>query len=162
MAGSFTFNTIVISPEPRGRFVDAIIDGTPVPGTVMQIKAATEAVGGKFTYEVYNRGADGDRPQGAYAILLVDELQGLSITDAYVSGDQGRIYFPLHGDELLMLFQDVSGTGDSHAIGDIMIVDDGTGKLIATTGTPEEEPFTSMETVTQPLADTHVHTQFSG
>ena len=61
-----------------------------------------------------------------------------------------------------MLLQDVAGTGDSHAIGDRFIVDNGTGKLIATTGTPESEPFILMETVAAPTADALAHVIFTG
>mgnify|MGYP001309136796 CR=1 FL=1 len=116
-----TYNTIIVSQEPRGRFREAIIDGTPKPGTVMQLKSAVDQVNGKFTYEVYNRDADGDRPKGAIWVLLENKLQGKGITDAYVSGTLGQLYCPLPGDELLMLVGDVSGTGDDHAIGDIML-----------------------------------------
>jgi len=42
------------------------------------------------------------------------------------------------------------------------MVDDGTGKLIATTGTPESEPFVLLETVTDPTADTLAWTMYSG
>jgi hypothetical protein len=164
MAGRDMYNTIVISPEPRGgRFLGGIIEGTPKPGTVMQIKSATEKVGGKFTWEVYNRDADSNRPKGPLAVLTEDSLQGRGITDAYVTGTWGMLYVPTFGDELLMLVQNVSGT-DTFAIGDILIVDDGTGTLVLTTGSPEIEPFMCAETVaaTAWTADTHLHCFFTG
>jgi len=162
MTAANTYNTIVISPNPKGRFVDGIISGTPKPGTVMQVKDATEKVGGNFTYEAYSRDADGNRPKGPIAVLCEDHLQGRTIDDAYETGQVGNLYFPLPGDELLMILQDVAGTGDDHTIGEILIVDSGTGKLIVTTGSPESEPFVCLETVTDPSADTLAHTMFAG
>lgn len=157
-----TYDTILLTPEPRGRFITGIISGTPKPGTVMQLAAATEPVNGNYTYEVYNQAADGNRPQGAIYVLLEDDLQGKTDADAYVSGTLGKLYCPLPGDELRMLLANIAGTGDTFAIGDKLIVDDGTGKLVATTGTPESEPFTVKETASTALtADTLVHCEFS-
>lgn len=157
------FNTIVLTGEPRGRFLEGIISGTPKPGTVMQLKAATEPVGGNHTWEVYNRDADGNHPQGALAVLLEDSTQGKTVSDAYVTGTLGRLYVPLPGDELLMLVSNIAGTGDTFAIGDLLIVNDGDGELIATTGSPESEPFTVMETKSTALTvDTLVHVMYTG
>lgn len=153
-------NKILLSADPKGRFVEGIISGTPKPGTCMQIKAATEPVNGRFTWEVYNRASDGDRY--LVAVLLEDSLQGKTVSDAYVTGTYGRLYCPVPGDELNMLLQDVAGTGDDHAIGDLLIIDDGTGKLIATTGGPEAEPFIVAETKTDPTADHLTHCIFTG
>lgn len=148
-------NEIILSPEPRGRFFEGTIEGTPKPGTLMQIKAATEPVNGRYTYEAYNRAADGDRYP--LLVLLPDHYQGKTATDAYVTGTRGFLYAPLPGDELNVLKGDVSGTADDFAIGDMLMIDDGTGKVIATTGTPEAEPFVCLETVTDPTADQLVH-----
>ena len=143
-------NEIVVTAEPRGQFLEGIVSGTPKPGTVMQVAAATEPQSGRFTWEVYNADADGN--QRIIAVLLPDALQGKTATDAYVTGSRCFLYCPLPGELLNMLLQDVAGTGDTYAIGDIFIVDDGTGKLIATTGSPEAEPFVLMETISTPLA----------
>lgn len=154
-------NNIVVSAEPRGRREECIVSGTPKPGTVMEIKAATEPVGGRFTYQAYQDAvADGD--QRLIGVLDMDSLQGRLATTAYADGERGFIYFPLPGEELNMLVANIAGTGDSFAIGDIMIVDDGTGKLIATTGTPESEPFIVMETVAALTADALVWCKFTG
>jgi hypothetical protein len=138
-------NEIIVSAEPMGRFMEGIVSGTPKPGTVMQITAATAPVGGRFTWEVANYGADGD--QRLVAVLLPDSLQGKNATDAYVSGDRCFLYCPIAGEELNMLVADVdTGTADTFAIGDLLMVDDGTGKLVDTTGTPESESFICLET----------------
>ena len=61
-----------------------------------------------------------------------------------------------------MLLQDVAGTGDDHALGEMLIIDKGTGKLIASTGTPEAECFMLVETITDPTADTLAHVIYTG
>lgn len=157
-------NEIIVSAEPMGRFLEGIISGTPKPGTVMQIKAATEPVNGRHTWEVYNRVIDANR--GLIAVLLPDHLQGKTATDAYTSGDRGFMYVPIAGEELNMLVANLAGTADDFAIGDLLTVDDGTGKLIDTVGTSgmgvESEPFIVLETVTDPTADHLVHCMFTG
>lgn len=156
------FNTIVVSPEPRGRWLSCILDGALKPGTVVQPKAATAPVNGNHTYVAYNRDADGNRPVGGIAILVEDTLQGLGIDDAYTTGSQALIYLPLPGDEFLMVLQDVSGTGDTHAIGELLIIDSGTGELIATAGTPETEAFTLLEALAAPTENVLAHVRFNG
>lgn len=146
-------NGIILNgTEPKGRFQECIVSGTPKPGTCMTVLAATEPVNGIFTYEAFNRGADGaDAPT---AVLLPDYLQGKLATDAYASGDRGFLYFPISGDELNMLLKNISGTSDAFAIGDPLMVDDTTGKLIAITGTPARVAFECRETVAAITADT--------
>ena len=157
------FNSILITNDARGRRLGGIISGTPLPGTIMQIKASTEPVNGKYTFEVYNRDADGNHPQGPIWVLLEDYLQGQTIDDAYVDGSLGQLYSPLPGDNMLCIIQDVGGTSsDSHAIGEILMVDDGTGELIATTGTPETEMFVLKETLAGLTADVLGHVEYSG
>jgi hypothetical protein len=153
-------NKILIRGDLEAHKEEIIVSGTPKPGTVMQLTAATEPSGGIFTYEAFNRDADGDNNE--IAVLLENESQGGLATDAYASGDRARIYYPQHGDELNMLVANVEGTGDSFAIGDLLMVDDGTGKLIATTGTPEREPFKVRETVAAIAADTLVRCLYTG
>lgn len=151
---------IIVSNNPRGVFHSGIIYGTPKPGTVMQIRVSAGLVNGMWTWEVYAPGTDGERR--VIAVLLEDDLQGKLATDAYVSGTVGRLYTPIAGEEMNMLMADVAGTGDDHTIGETMIVDTGTGKLIATTGSPESEPFRLLETVTDPTADQLVWTMYTG
>ena len=164
-------NGIIVTPYPNGRKKSVIVSGTPKPGTIMQIQAGTAVDGnGHHTYEAYDRDADGDRPRGPFAVLLHDDKQGKTVNDAYVSGTLGEVYFPLPGDELNLLFKNISGTGTGDELdeGDIMIVDDGTGKLIRATGSSESpgslecEPFIALEAVEDVTADTLVWSQFSG
>lgn len=154
-------NGIIISLEPRGVFHEGYVSGTPKPGTVMQIQAGTAMDGtGRFTWEAFNADADGN--QRLIAVLLEDRLQGKLATEAYATGDRCRLYCPLPGEELNMLVADVSGTADDHTVGEILMVDDGTGKLIATTGSPESEPFICLEASTDPTADALLHCMFTG
>ncbi|MCK9569341.1 hypothetical protein M0R72_10425 [Candidatus Pacearchaeota archaeon] len=140
-------NNIVVEANPRGKFVEGTVSGTPYPGTIMQVKAATEPVGGRFTYEAYNRDADGNRPLGPLYILREDQLQGKAATSAYADGDRAFLYCPLPGDEVNILVSAAgTSTGDSLAIGDLLIPNDGDGTCVATTGSPEIEPFVVMET----------------
>ena len=163
MSMKTTHETIVLSAAPTGRFLEGIVDGTPKPGTIMQLKAATEPVNGRHTWEVYNRDADGNRPQGPIAVLLEDALQGKTVDDAFADGDLCRLYCPIPGDELLCLVAAPgTGTGDALAIGALLMVDDGTGILIATSS-PECEPFVNMETVADLVAaGSLVHVMFTG
>lgn len=154
------YGTIIVSGG-RGVKRECIVSGTPKPGTCMTVKAATEPVGGVFTFEVYNMGADAVR--APVAVLLEDELQGASVETAYVTGKRGMLYFPEPGDLLQMLCKNITGTPDAFAIGDVFIIDEDSGMLIDTTGSPEAEPFTCMETVSTALtADTLVLCQFNG
>ena len=144
---------ILITSKPRGVFIDGYIHGTPKPGTVMQLKAATNPVANVFTWKVFDADADGN--QRIVAVLLEKDQEGKTCDDAYVSGDMGRVYCPVMGEELNMRVADVAGTGTSgteaKAIGDLMMVEDGTGLLIDTSGTPESEPFVLLEPQLEPI-----------
>lgn len=158
-------NEIVLT-SPYGRKIEGIIDGTPKPGTIVQIKAATEPVNGRHTFEVYNRDADGNRPQGPLYLLDIDHLQGKTYSDAYVDGDRCFAWALLPGDEVNVLCANLTGTGsgtdDAFAIGDILMPDDGTGKMVKTTGSVEIEPFCVLETVATITEDTWVHCVYTG
>lgn len=153
-------NEIVVSSEPAGKFKEGIISGTPKPGTCMQLKANVAPIGGRFTYEVYNPGADGE--QREVLVLLADQLQGKTATDAYVDGQRGFLYAPAAGDELNMIVANISGTADDHTIGEMLMIDNGTGKLVVTTGSPEMESFQLLEAITDPTVDTLAHVEYTG
>ncbi len=157
-----TGTKIIASAEPKGVFKEGFLASgqTPKPGVVMMKSAATEPVNGRYEWTVYAPGTDGNRR--LVAVLLEDELQGRTYDDAYEAGSTCYLYVPVMGEKLNMRYQDVAGTGDSKAIGDMQIVDSGTGKLIATTGTPESEPFECIETSTNPVADTLLLSEYTG
>lgn len=153
-------NNIVLAVPRMGVTLQGYISGTPKPGTMMQVKAGTAKVNGRFTYEVYAPGTDGDRRP--VIILDADWKQGRIATTAYADGDFAELYCPAMGEEMNILKGDVAGTGDDFAIGDLLIADTGTGKFILTTGSPESEPFQCLETVTDPTADQLVHAMYTG
>ena len=95
-------------------------------------------------------------------VLLPDALQGALYSTAYVSGARGFLYVPRPGEELNMRVADISGTADDHAIGDLLMIDNGTGLLIVTTGSPEAEPFICLEAATDPTAEALLLCQFTG
>jgi len=152
---------IIVSAQPRGVFTEGTLSGTPKPGTLMEKVPGTDIDGtGRFTYRVYQPGTDGERRQ--VLVLLEDALQGKTATDAYTTGARIRMYTPVAGEELNVLKGDVAGTGDDFTIGQQLIIDTGTGKVIGTTGSPESEPFECNETITDPTADQLVWVTYTG
>lgn len=163
-------NEIIVSSEPRGRFTECFVSGTPKPGTVMELKQSVAMKSGRWTYEPagttansgVTRGMAADGNRLPIAVLLPDHLQGKTASDAYADGDRGFLYFPVAGEELNMLIENQSGTADDFVIGDKLIVDDGTGKLLISASTPESEPFVCLENITDPTADTLAWCLFTG
>jgi hypothetical protein len=151
---------VIISANPQGKFLEGIVSGTPKPGTVMQIKTPFSA-NGRHEWEVFS-GHLQDGQKGLIAVLLEDDLQGKLITDAYVTGTRCFLYVPIAGEELNMLVANLSGTADDHAAGEELMVDDGTGKLLASTGTPESTPFMLLEAITDPTSDTLAPCMYTG
>lgn len=150
-------NSILVSPgldnEPRLEGIIAAGE-TPKPGMIVQVQAATALVGGRWTWEIYNADADGARPKGPYILLVEDNYQGRTVSDAYAAGERAFGVTPRHGFEYNLLLLNIAGTGDDHTKGEILIIDDTTGKFIATTGSPEDEVAQLNETITDPTADT--------
>lgn len=144
-------STTIISGEPRGRFITGIINDTSKPGTVMEIMTPFYR-GGQHLWRHYSR-TDGYK--GLVAVLCNDDEQGKLMTDAYVAGTVCKLYCPVPGEELNMLFLDVAGTADDWAAGDYATVDSGTGKLQAVAGSDADHmvPFQILQAVTDPAAD---------
>jgi hypothetical protein len=153
---------IIVNAEPKGRFTEGYVTTAEKPGTVLQIDPSVALKGGRHTYKVYQPGTDGEQPVGPFWVLLPDRLQGRLQTDAYTAGDRCFLYAPLPGDELNLLVLNLAGTADDHALGEKLVVDTGTGKLIATTGSPETEVAVLLEAITDPTADTLAWVMWSG
>lgn len=153
-------NTIVLSAAPAGRFLEGVLDGALKPGHAVEIKSATEPVGGRHTFRAFT-GSQGERK--LIAILLENESIGKTCQDEIADGQRVRAYCPIPGDELLVLASaSGTGTGDALAIGAKLILAVG-GTFIATTGSPEAEPFEVMETMTDVVAaGTLTHVIFTG
>lgn len=142
-------NEIIVSAERKGHREEVIVSGTPKPGCIMEVVPATASSRGIFTYRATTRttGAKGGCP-----ILLPNHLLGKTVGDAYVSGEQGFIYWPVAGEEFNLRVTDVAGTADDVAIGDLFGVETTTGQLKANSSYTSA-PFAALEAVTDPTAD---------
>lgn len=154
-----TRNELICTVDPRGRMIEGVCFGTPKPGTMMQIKPGVEPDGtGRLTYRVFDGAADGERDE--VLILLPNTLLGKTEDTAYASGDRCFMYMPCVGEEIRVRCANLTGTGsgtdDAFAIGDKLMPDDGTGKFVKTTGSPEMEPFKVLETIAAIQTDTLV------
>ena len=138
---------IVLTPNPKGHFIEVQLASgqTPKPGQHITMKS-------DGNWEVFNGDADGDTEERV--VLIEDFLQGKTAADAYADGARAQAYIPLPGDVINILFKNVAGTADDVVVGDKMIIDDGTGKAIVTTGSPEQEWYKALEAITDPTADT--------
>lgn len=163
MASAGRGNRIVLTPD-RGYKVEGIIAAgqTPAPGTCVQIDPTVALQGGRHTWKIYDRAADGDRPAGPHIILTEDLMQGKTMTDAYAAGARAFGFIPLPGCEINLLHHNVSGTADDVVAGDLLIIDDGTGLFHTTTGSPQSEPAMALEANTDPTTNNLVWSIWSG
>jgi len=137
-------NQIVVSPNPLGHFIEGTLTAVAIlPGTHVSIDTAG-------LYEAWNESADGVK--GEVIVLIEDALQGRDVSTTYDASDRFFAYIPLPGDELQCLFKNISGTADSFVIGELVMIDDTTGKLI-TESSSEMEPWAVMETIAALTAD---------
>jgi hypothetical protein len=154
--------TIVISECPRG--VETAGHGktgeTFYPGMIVQMDPSVSLIGNRHTFKIYNRDADGNNPAGAF--YVVREHAYRDIDQPYAANEMLNLYVPLPGEEVNLLLANIAGTGDDHTAGEILMVDDGTGKLIATTGSPEREVAMLLEDITDPTTDNLVWTVWGG
>lgn len=157
-------NNIIVTSPSRGIHTEGKVAAgeTHYPGMIVQVDPTVALEGGRHTFKIFDRGADGDQPIGAFWVVDMDGKQGRTNADSYAAGERARYYSPVAGEELNLLLLNISGTGDDHTKGEILMVDDGTGKLIATTGSPETEVAVLLETVTDPTTDTLAWCQWSG
>lgn len=139
---------IIASADPKGRFDEGIITDTSKPGTCMEMVPATALNGGRLSFRAVSRTAGS---KGPICVLLEDDLQGKLATDAYVANTRGRLYWPLPGEEMNMLVEDVAGTGDTIAVGLLLGINNN-GKL-KRDSSYASLPFQTMEATTAPTAD---------
>lgn len=134
---------IVVSELPRGVRREGIISGTPLPGQCVEIDpTVTTLSNGRVQYRVYQPGTSGNRK--TIYLLEEDADQGFTSTTAYVSGTRCFVYTPVAGEEVNVL---VKG-GTNPAFGDRVMLETGSGKVIALSGSQQSEPFQMMEGIT--------------
>lgn len=162
-------NAVIVTAEPQGIFKEGLISGTPKPGVVVEIKSISsgvitwEAAGTTAANSTFSgMAADGNRIPIAILLSSFDHETALNgggkndATTAYADGESCAVYYPQMGEEFNMWVQDISGTGSDQdfVIGlSKLMVDDGTGKLCMSSGTPESEPFIILETKADLAAD---------
>lgn len=151
-------NEIIVSTNPKGVFKEGIVSGTPKPGTIMEVTTAAP-VAGRFTWQASTRTSGA---KGLIAVLLPDQLQGKTATDAYVSGTRCFLYCPVAGEELNLLVGDQAGTADDVTAGSSLFgVEQTTGKL-KLNSSYTSAPFLALETFTDPTADLLCHVLYLG
>lgn len=157
---------IIVTADPKGQFEEGVVAAgqTFYPGLIVQRDPAVALKAGRHTYKLYTRDADGNLPRGSYWVVT-EELNatiGKAYTESYGAGERVSLYSPRAGEELNLMVSNLAGTGDDHALDEILMVDSGTGELIATTGTPESEVAQLLEAITDPTADTLAWCQWTG
>lgn len=155
-------NRIVVNADARGAYEWGYVATAEKPGTIMQIDASVALKAGKHTWVPYNRDADGNRPAGPFAVIVEDLYQGRDNTTAITAGEITKMYVPLPGDELNLLFYNQSGTADDVALGDLLIVKDAVGKVFKTTGSVETEVAVALEALVDPTADVLIWCRWTG
>jgi hypothetical protein len=136
---------IQVSSNPKGQFLEGVIGDTSLPGTIMQIQAGTAFVQGRPTYVAAAPGVAGNPLQ--IAVLLADDLQGFTVTTAYVIGTRCRLYCPLAGEEMNILCGQ-GGPTQAFTVGQQLMIAATGGVLIPATGSPISIPAVAMEAIT--------------
>lgn len=114
---------ILLESQPRGRFFEGTLASgqTPKPGqAIRQNTDGTWSAGCGLA----NGGHD------MVAILLENDLEGIPSSTAYADGAHFFAYIPAAGERMYILVKNVTGT-DTFAIGDLMMFEYTTGKLLA-------------------------------
>lgn len=166
-------NSIIVSGpwgSPRGVFMEGIINTgrTPKPGTCMEIVADTADVKGRFKWQECgvaaasgDRGMGGDGHRVFFAILLEDRAQGKDYNDAYAANEVCYLYVPAPGEQFNMILENQGGTGEDFDVGDVLMIDDGTGKLLESSSA-QVSTFTCLEDTSALTADYVCHVMYNG
>lgn len=155
---------LVTGTEPKGRQTEGYVGVgfTFKAGMIVQKDPTIALKGGRHTYKPFTRGTSGKRPAGAAWLVLGQPEIGSIQTTTYAAGDFVKLYALQPGDEYNGVLADVAGTGDSHTAGEVLMLQDTTGKFIATTGSPVFDCALLLENVTQPVADTLAWMEWGG
>lgn len=156
-------NRIVVSEPAYGRRKEFYVKSgqTWYPGMVIERDASAALISGTPQGKIYAPGTDG-AISGALWVVEEDIKKGTTTADSYAAGELAPCYSPLPGDELNLLYKNLTGTGDDHALGELGLVDDASGKIIADTGSPANKVCKLLEVITDPTADTLALVEWSG
>lgn len=147
------YGRIIVSEEPKGRHIEGVVaEGQTIkPGTFCTKKA-------DGTYEAFNGSASGALDR----ILIAKEarLWGKGINDSYTEGQRIYMYEPLPGDLLLGIYSNPSGTAVNVTNQTRLMIEDGTGKLIAASS--EEKLFLAEEAQEDVEGDSHIVVRYAG
>lgn len=143
-------NQIIVTADPQGVFDEGTIDDTSKPGTLMEVVPGSGMIGGRFHFRAAAVGTDGKAAQ--HMVLLEDNGQGKTVTDAYVAGTRCRTYTPKSGEECNVLCGEVAGTGNTYTVGARLIIDAEDGLLVPEAGSPQQTAWEALEAVTQVTA----------
>src|SRR5260370_15232920 len=112
-------NTIRLTTEPHGTFMEGIIDTASLPGTLMEIVPNSAFLNARPHYRPRSQVAGA---AGQIWVLLDDPMQGFLPGTAYVIGTRGFLYSPPSGEEINVLVADGHGTNLPVTQGDLVAV----------------------------------------
>ncbi len=139
-------NSIIVTAQPKGVFLEGTIDDTSLPGTLMQIDPDIADTGGECGWEALAP-SGGDGKPALIAVLLEDNLQGKGVSDAYVAGTRCFLYCPLPGEDMNVRVGEGGGTSNTLTKGDLLMADAENGILVPnSSGT--SVPFQAREAET--------------
>ena len=131
---------IVVAANPRGIHSEGIASETGIkPGhLVRRVPGQDVDDTGRSKVELWDGAAAGERDE----ILVADiGWEGQTEDDAYALNDRVRLYSPCPSEKVRVRVK----SGVTLTYQGKLIAEANTGELIATTGTPESEPFKSQE-----------------
>ncbi len=156
------------SGSPRGFFDECLVNGTPYPGTVMEMDDTIPAVGGRFTWQPYGttgasggQGVSNNGDRKIIAILTEKRDDAGVFSTQYADGDRGFLYFPSMGEQFNMLMQDIL-TDEFWFIGEEFMIHNSSGQLLSADNNAEAHPFTCLERISKLAVDVRVWTRFNG
>jgi hypothetical protein len=154
--------------QPNGRFEEGTLvlglAAACYAGMAMELVPATEPTNGRYSWQPVQTGAASlSRP---LVIVLGDTMEGYAPMNAYTgspnalqAGYQIFLYWPMHGDEMNLLVENITGTSDHFAIGDKLMIDPtstGYGKWVKQVST-DPAPAMVEETIAAGITiDTYV------
>ena len=148
------FPPIVVTAHPQGKFLEGVITGTPLPGSIMQL-----STGGSFLFQE-GRFAWGSANLATAGLPILinclqeDDQQGFTSGTAYVAGTRFRSYVPLEGEEMNLLYGTGGGTSNSLTPGQLLMVQQAGPALVNFGSPPELATFMAYDTLTLVAEDT--------